>query len=208
VPDGSVLWARDAHLRAWPGALLTSSSCIHLSLKCATSIARTLGFERPDWELSLALLANAICERRDAFEPKERFSMDWYYPILGGALTGRAAEDRVDEDWERFVVGGRGCRCVSDRPWVTAAETCELVMALHLMDRTAVAMDLFEWVQHLRDEDGAYWTGATFPDGVVWPREKTTWSAGAVVLAADALRMGAATTAVFGRSLEFLVDSL
>ena len=56
--------------------------------------------------------------------------MDWYYPILGGVLRGHAAHARVAAGWERFVVEGRGVRCVSDRPWVTAAETCEFVMAL------------------------------------------------------------------------------
>ena len=40
------------------------------------------------------------------------------------------ADARVALEWETFVVEGRGVRCVSDQPWVTAAETCELVMAL------------------------------------------------------------------------------
>jgi hypothetical protein len=30
--------------------------------------------------------------------------------------------------------------------------------------------------------------GATFPDGVIWPEEKTSWTAAAVLLAYDALR--------------------
>jgi hypothetical protein len=42
-------------------------------------------------------------------------------------------------------------------------------------------------MQHLRDDDGAYWTGLVFADGVRWPVERTTWTAAAVVLAADAL---------------------
>ena len=56
--------------------------------------------------------------------------MDWYYPILGGVLRGHAAEARLASKWDTFVAPGRGVRCVSDQPWVTAAETCELVMAL------------------------------------------------------------------------------
>ena len=35
------------------GALLTGSSSIHASLRCAIAIAERLGHERPDWELSL-----------------------------------------------------------------------------------------------------------------------------------------------------------
>jgi hypothetical protein len=42
-------------------------------------------------------------------------------------------------------------------------------------------------MQHLRDDDGSYWTGLVFADGVRWPVERTTWTAAAVVLAADAL---------------------
>ena len=38
-----------------------------------------------------------------------------------------------------FVVDGRGVRCVSDRPWITAAETCELVMALDAIGATTHA---------------------------------------------------------------------
>ena len=41
-------------------------------------------------------------------------------------------------------------------------------------------------MQHLRDDDGSYWTGLVFADGVRWPVERTTWTAAAVVLAADA----------------------
>ena len=89
--------------------------------------------------------------------------MDWYYPILGGVLRGHSAEARVAAGWQQFVVEGRGVRCVSDRPWVTAAETCELVMALDAigLDR---ARELFTWVQFLRHEDGGYWTGMNFDD--------------------------------------------
>ena len=53
--------------------------------------------------------------------------MDWYYPVLGGALRGAAAAERLARGWDTFVVPGLGVRCVSDQPWVTVAETCELV---------------------------------------------------------------------------------
>ncbi|MGH7903716.1 MAG: prenyltransferase, partial [Candidatus Dormibacteraceae bacterium] len=59
APGGEVLWARDAGGRAWPGALLASSSCIHLSLACALSAARRLGRERPRWESARARLGQA-----------------------------------------------------------------------------------------------------------------------------------------------------
>ena len=188
APDGSIYWARDEHLRPWPAALLTSSSCIHLSLRCAVSLADLLGESRPDWELAASRLAQAVAAKKpDVFEAKDRFAMDWYYPVLGGVLTGGDARARLREKWTDFIEEGLGSRCVSDRPWVTSAETAELVIALDAAGMRSEARAVFSWVHYLRAGDGAYWTGATFPDGTVWPREKPTWAVGAIVLAADAL---------------------
>jgi hypothetical protein len=197
LSSGVILWARDASYRPWPGALLTSCSCIHLSLRCAIALAEEIGCERPDWELSLSSLGKAITSDEQPFEPKDRFSMDWYYPVLGGVLEEEAARTRLTEQWDRFVVTGLGARCVSDRPWITTAETCELVIALHSVGRRAQATALFEWIQELRAVDGSYWTGATFPNGTRWPAEKTTWSSAAVVLAAHVLADRGPASAIF-----------
>ncbi len=89
--------------------------------------------------------------------------------------------------WDAFVVPGLGVRCVADRPWVTGAETCELSMALAAAGQTDAATEQLAAMQHLRAEDGGYWTGYVFADDAVWPVERTTWTAAAVVLAADAL---------------------
>ena len=113
--------------------------------------------------------------------------MDWYYPILGGALRGPAAAARIRQRWDDFVVGGLGIRCVDDRPWVTGAETCELVMALDAIGHRSAAHRQFAAMQHLREEDGSYWTGLVFADGKRWPEERTTWTGAAMILAADAL---------------------
>ncbi|MFT6293125.1 MAG: hypothetical protein ACJAR2_003746 [Ilumatobacter sp.] len=42
-----------------------------------------------------SFLSLAICTQPDAFEPKERWAMDWYYPALTGALTGDQAKARM-----------------------------------------------------------------------------------------------------------------
>ena len=144
------------------GALLTGSSSIYSSLRCAIAAAERLGRERPDWELSLGSLAIAIAHRPERFLDKERWAMDWYYPILGGVLRGHAAEARIASKWDTFVAPGRGVRCVSDQPWITAAETCELVMALDAIGLHDRAHELFGWVQFLRHDDGSYWTGMNF----------------------------------------------
>ena len=83
---GEIAWRADDPA---DGALLTGSSSIHLSLRCAIAIAERLGHERPDWELSLGALAIAIAHRPERFLDKRRWAMDWYYPILGGVLRGQ-----------------------------------------------------------------------------------------------------------------------
>ena len=129
--------------------------------------------------------------------------MDWYYPVLGGVLRGHSAHARVAAGWDTFVVEGRGARCVSDRPWVTAAETCELVMALDAIGAHNEARELLAWVQFLRADGGGYWTGANFEggafdrDGQLFPVEQPTWNSAAVILAAHTLSGRAPTAGLF-----------
>src|SRR5262249_20316717 len=144
--SGAIAWRGDD---PGDGALLTGSSGLPARPRCAVAIAERLGHERPDWELSLGALAIAIAHRPHLFLDKDRWAMDWYYPILGGVLRGRSAQLRLAARWDQFVVAGRGVRCVSDRPWVTAAETCELVMALDAVGEHARARDLFAWREFL-----------------------------------------------------------
>jgi hypothetical protein len=70
---------------------------------------------------------------------------------------------------------------------VTGAETCELALALVVAGQRDAAVEQVAAMQHLRHDDGSYWTGFVYPDDARWPVERTTWTAAAVVLAADAL---------------------
>ncbi len=100
------------------------------------------------------------------------------------------------------MVPGLGVRCVSTNPWVTGAETCELVLALEALGDRDRAIRLFADVQHLRVDDGRYWTGLVYPEGVNWPGDHSTYTAAAVVLAADALADGTAGADIMrGRTL-------
>jgi hypothetical protein len=202
-PTGEIEWDADPLRADGKGALLTGSSSIYSSLRCAIAAAERLGRDRPDWELSLGSLAIAIAHRPERFLDKERWAMDWYYPILAGVLRGHAAHARVAAKWDTFVADGRGVRCVSDQPWITAAETCELVMALDAIGLDDRARTLFTWVQFLRHEDGAYWTGMNFEGdrfdrwGEYFTAEHPTWNSGAVVLAANALGGDGPTSGLF-----------
>lgn len=142
-------------------------------------------------------LGHAITEHPEAFSAKDTHAMEWYYPVLGGALRGDAALARIEARWDDFVVPGLGIRCVDHRPWVTGAETCELVMALDAIGDTRRAHEQFAAMHHLRETDGSYWTGLVFADGKRWPEERTTWTGAAMILAADALSRTTAASGIF-----------
>ncbi len=198
TPRGEILWARHADGTPWSFALLTGSSSICHSLRCAIATAELLGHERPDWELSAARLAHVIAHEPDAFAPKHRWAMDWYYPVLAGVIDGDAGRARLDDRWATFMMEGRGVRCVSDRPWITVAETCECAMALLVVDQPERAHQLFGWAQQFRTESGRYWTGTVYPDETRFPAdEQSTYTAAAVVLAADALSSTTPAAALF-----------
>jgi hypothetical protein len=187
LPGGAIGWALRPDGTADGTALLTGNASLFQALRCGIALAGLHGEVQPDWEVAVADLGTALRTRPDDFADRSRYSMDWYYPVLGGAVTGAAARDRLAADWDRFVVPGLGARCVADRPWVTGAETCELALALAVADQPDAALEQLTAMQHLRSDDGSYWTGLVFADGKRWPVERTTWTAAAVVLAADAL---------------------
>jgi hypothetical protein len=187
LAGGAIGWALRPDGTADDTALLTGNASLFQALRCGIALAGLAGDAQPDWELAVADLGTALRTRPDAFADRSRYSMDWYYPVLGGAVTGAAARERLAADWDRFVVPGLGARCVSDRPWVTGAETCELALALAAADQRDAAIEQVAAMQHLRHDDGSYWTGLVYADDARWPVERTTWTAAAVVLAADAL---------------------
>ena len=196
VGYGEICWARS---EAGPvlEALLTGCASVFHSIRCALALAALVGDPQPEWELALGRLGHALVAHPEAFTEKDRYSMDWYYPILGGALRGPAAAARIKQRWDKFVVADIGIRCVDDRPWVTGAETCELVLALDAIGHRSSANRQFAAMQHLREDDGSYWTGLVFADGKRWPEERTTWTGAAVILAADALSDTTAGAGIF-----------
>ncbi|MFI5755567.1 prenyltransferase [Streptomyces sp. NPDC051569] len=197
-PGGQIGWKREADGTAVNDALLTGSSSIHQALRCALAIAEEREEPQPDWELAAGALAHAIRSHPERFLDKSRYSMDWYYPVLGGAVTGAQAKERIEEGWDGFVVPGLGVRCILPNPWVTGGESCELALTLWVMGESDRALEILQSIQHLRAEGGMYWTGYVFEgDRAVWPEELTTWTAGSLLLAVAALGGDEATTAVF-----------
>jgi hypothetical protein len=188
LPYGGIAWSQEQPSGTVNAeGLLAGSSSIYQSLRAGVALSELMDEPQPEWELAGGRLGHALREHRDLFLDKSQFSMDWYYPVLGGAVRGEAGRELLVSKWDHFVRPGLGILCVDTDPWVTGAETCELVMALDAVGERERALRLLADMQHLRDSGGRYWTGYVYPDDVNWPVEHTTYTAAAVILAVDAL---------------------
>jgi hypothetical protein len=186
--DGTILWAVEPDERPWDYALLTGSASIQHALRCGAAIGVALGELRHDWIEAADVICSVIGGAPHVFEDKTRWAMDWYYPVLTGALSGEAAKIRLAEGWTTFAMEGVGIRCVSDEHWVTASETAECALAFATIGDVATASDLLRWTRRHRRDDGAYWTGIVYPTEELFPDEEhTSYTAAAVILAADAI---------------------
>jgi len=188
---GDIRWASDRPETPEDDALITGCASIYKSLECAILIARELRSPHQAWFDARDALGDALRNKPERFDrtwaSKDNYSMDWYYPVLTGVVTGEAAQQRLEAKWDIFVAEDKGCRCVLDQPWVTIAESCELALALLRMGDRPRAEAMFAWQHQWRDEAGSYWMGHQFAENVPWPEEKPAWTAAAAILTADAL---------------------
>jgi hypothetical protein len=185
---GEIHWALDPAGKVDRRALVTGSSSIYNSIKCAVALAKLLGVDAGEWRAAGDKLKGALCFLPERFDnTKSRYAMDWFYPVLSGVYRGDAAIGRIEKGWNRFVVEGHGVCCVSDAPWVTIAETAELVLALTAVGEVSLGRTVFDWITDKVYENGSYWYGYNYRSGEIWPPETTTWTDAVVLLAADAL---------------------
>lgn len=184
---GAMPWAVTQQGAVYDAALLTVNASIVRSLHCGLALAARLGVGRPAWRLALERLKRAMRHPWLFDANKRHFAMDWFYPILAGLYAPRQAAQCLLSRWHVYVVEGMGCRCLSHRPWVTVAESAELAMALCAAGERAAALQLMHWLEAYQAADGGYWMGYEVSHGCLWPEEKPTWTAGAVLLAYDAL---------------------
>jgi len=197
--DGTILWACEPDAKPWDYALLTGSSSIMHSLHCGAKLADIINEPQPHWSEAAAVLADVIVTKSEtAFEDKTRWAMDWYYPVLTGAMTGEQAKARMNDGWETFAMDGKGIRCVSDEPWVTASETAECSLSFTAIGDLATATDLLRWTRPHRCADGAYSTGIVYPSQERFPAgERSAYTGAAVILAADAICGASAGSKLF-----------
>jgi hypothetical protein len=191
--DGSIYWARDADGNPWPDSLVAGSACIRASIRCAERIGVAVGDRLAVyWRARRKALEAAIRSGERGWggtfpEDTSRYAMHWYYPVLCGVIAGERAQGRLRAGWTRFMRDGYGCLCVEDRPWVTVAESCELAIALDVCGQRDEARSLLQWQVAHQEADGGFRTGTVARYGA-WPDgDRPTWTAAAVVLAADAL---------------------
>jgi MMP endo-(1,4)-3-O-methyl-alpha-D-mannosidase len=186
--SGEIFWARDGQNNAWPSAPVAGCACIWKSLQDALKIAGVLKLKRPDWHEAADKLQYAIQEKPHLFntlgDNQRGYAMGWYYPVLTGVSQGEQARAKIYKGWDDFVINGWGCKCTLDQPWVTTAETCELIMTLVKIGDHSRAKTLLNWVFNQRDADGGFWTGIKLPEKIIYPPdEKNTWTAASVILA-------------------------
>ena len=87
--SGHIPWAIHTSGTPWSYSLVTGSSSTLHSLRCGIAIASYLECERPEWEFAAVRLANLLRNHEGQFEPKRRWAMDWYYPVLTGRYPER-----------------------------------------------------------------------------------------------------------------------
>jgi len=210
TPRGEIIWARHSDGTPWSYALLTGSSSISHSLRAALAITERLGIERPKWKEQGRRLVQVIRTNPEAFAPKKRWAMDWYYPVLTGVIQSTEGLNHLEAQRAEFGIPQKGIRCVSDRPWVTTAETCECAMAYLAVGERNDGAELFTKIQDYRDHNGRYLTGVVYPEEVPFPEnEFSTYSAAAVILTADAFLGRTEANGIFADHdfLPSLIDS-
>ena len=203
--DGDIYWAAEEGKEILDDSLITGSSSIFKSLECASAIYKT--FKLPDQNIrssmeKLKYSLNNNLERYDRnWDSKSRYSMDWYYPIMCGVYDKEKSVKLIESKWSDFIVEGKGCKCVKEEPWVTVAESSELVVALEKVGLSDKAKTLLDSLHQWRDQDdNLYWTGYVYTDKKFWPVEKPTWTAGAILLAADAVYKFTPGSELFSKS--------
>ena len=189
--NGAIAWNIDESEKIDEDYLLTGCSSIAKSLECAIAICQVLKYQslELEWREAHSRLITALENPAKIFDLKKdrsRFSMDWYYPILGGINSKQRIVNLVKNINDSFWVKGLGIKCVVDEPWVTVAETSECSIAFKKIGEDKIALELLLNAIAIVDEKGIPYMGWQFHENIYWPEETPSWTSGACILAADA----------------------
>ena len=154
-------------------ALLTGSSSVAFSLRCAIGLAERLGIERPEWELAAGRLAYTVAHRPRRLRAEAALGDGLVLPsAVRNAWSATPVGRTCSTPLRRVHPRPRGVRCVSDEAWITAAETAECSLAHLAVGERTKAEWLLEATRGLRDTDGSYWTGIALEEEVHFPRRR------------------------------------
>ena len=189
--NGAIAWNIDEFEKIDEDYLLTGCSSIAKSLECAIAICQALGDQNyeSEWRIAHSKLIAALENPTGIFDLKKdrsRFSMDWYYPILGGINSKKRINSLTTKIKDSFWIQGLGIKCVSHEPWVTVAETSECSIAYKKIGKDKIALELLHNAISIVDSKGIPYMGWQFHENIYWPDETPSWTSAACILAADA----------------------
>ena len=189
--NGAIAWNIDEFEKIDEDYLLTGCSSIAKSLECAIAICQALGDQNyeSEWRIAHSKLIAALENPSGIFDLKKdrsRFSMDWYYPILGGINSKKRINSLTTKIKDSFWIKGLGIKCVLDEPWVTVAETSECSIAYKKIGKDKIALELLHNAISIVDSKGIPYMGWQFHENIYWPDETPSWTSAACILAADA----------------------
>ena len=113
--------------------------------------------------------------------------MDSYYPILSGCLNEKEIKSYIDKTLSDFYVDGIGIKCVKEEPWITVAETSEFIISLVIQGNVKKSKELLLDVINISDENKIPYMGWQYEENIFWPNEKPSWTAAALIIAADSV---------------------
>lgn len=184
---GCFYWAQDEKGMC-DNSLITATASIYLSLKCAINTFDYYGSETNALKKELELIKESFKNNKSRFNrdgiDRSRFSMDFYYPFLAGLNENY---QYLKDEMRKFHVESLGIKCVIEEPWVTFAESSELIIALCRANDFKMAEQIFNEITNFKDSEGILPTGYQYAEKIFWPEEKSSWTNAAYVIAADCL---------------------
>ena len=190
INNGTIPWSIDKYGEIENDFLITGSSSILKSIECGLAISKILKKDKnlKNWIKSYELLSQAIKNpvgKFDICKDRKRFSMDSYYPILSGCLDQNEIKSYLDKIFKDFYVKDIGIKCVIEEPWVTVAETSEFIISLMIYGDQEKSVELLTDVLNITDENKIPYMGWQYEENIFWPNEKPSWTAAALIIAAD-----------------------
>ena len=99
----------------------------------------------------------------------------------------KVKEKYIKKIFKDFYVEGIGVKCVVEEPWVTVAETSEFIVSLVTSNKIEEAKKILIEVMNVSDANNIPYMGWQYDENIFWPEEKPSWTAAALILAADSI---------------------